>query len=317
MRDVSPTARALLVLELLQDLPGITAARLAERLGVSERATRRYVAILREAGVPVESTRGPYGGYRVGRGLRLPPLMFTTPEALALVMAVAEGRRGGVADKADPVESALGKIIRVLPAPAAAPAGALRSVTARRPAPGLDAPSPEVTAILVQASESRSRVRLDYQLSPIKHRVIEIDPWAVVVRHRSWYLLGWSHCADARRVLRIDRISGAEPLDHSFVPPEDLDPVQTLEEHLSEGWKYDVEVVFDAPLADVTRWIPRKLGGLSAIDAEHTRLQGSTNQVEWYAEKLAAADAPFRIIGPPELRVAALVLGRRLLASAE
>src|SRR6266516_3086137 len=107
--EASPTARALLALELIQGSPGITADGLAAKLGVSERAARRYVGILRQAGIPIESVRGPYGGYRVGRGLRLPPLMFSATEALGLVMAVLEGPRG--AD--DPVENALGKIIRV------------------------------------------------------------------------------------------------------------------------------------------------------------------------------------------------------------
>ena len=92
--DASPTARALLALELIQDSPGITADRLADKLGVSERAARRYVGILREAGIPVESVRGPYGGYRLGRGVRPPPLMFTAAEALGLVMAVLDGHHG-------------------------------------------------------------------------------------------------------------------------------------------------------------------------------------------------------------------------------
>ncbi|MGH3421202.1 MAG: helix-turn-helix transcriptional regulator, partial [Streptosporangiaceae bacterium] len=69
---MSPTARALTALELVQSTPGITADRLGEKLGVSERAARRYIAILREADIPIESARGPYGGYRIGRGLRLP-----------------------------------------------------------------------------------------------------------------------------------------------------------------------------------------------------------------------------------------------------
>ncbi|MDF3145792.1 HTH domain-containing protein, partial [Streptomyces sp. T21Q-yed] len=103
--DESPTARALLLLELLQNNPGITADRLAGRLGVSERAARRHVGILREAGIPVESTRGPYGGYRLGRGLRLPPLMFTPTEALGLVMAVLDGHHDA-ADPSGPVGSA-------------------------------------------------------------------------------------------------------------------------------------------------------------------------------------------------------------------
>src|ERR1043166_7478744 len=110
--DTSPTARALLALEVIQNCPGVTAARLGERLGVTERAARRYVAILREADPPLEAGSGPYGGYRVGRGLRLPPLMFTAAEAMGLVMAVLEGHRNA-ADPADLVGGALDKIIRV------------------------------------------------------------------------------------------------------------------------------------------------------------------------------------------------------------
>jgi predicted DNA-binding transcriptional regulator YafY len=112
--DLSPTGRALLALELLQAQPGITAGQLAVQLGVTERAARRYVAILREAGIPVESTRGLYGGYWLGRGIRLPPLMFSAAEALGLVMAVLDGSHAA-ADADDPVGAALGKIIRALP----------------------------------------------------------------------------------------------------------------------------------------------------------------------------------------------------------
>src|SRR5580693_8765292 len=87
---LSPTARALRTLEILQASPGATAGELAGRLGVTERAARRYVGILREAGIPVESARGPYGRYRLGRGVRLPPVLFTEAEALHLVMAVLD-----------------------------------------------------------------------------------------------------------------------------------------------------------------------------------------------------------------------------------
>ena len=118
-RDASPTARALLALELVQGSPGITADRMAAKLGVSERAARRYVGILREAGIPIESVRGPYGGYHVGRGLRLPPLMFSATEALGLVMAVLDGHHDA-SDPASPAGSALGKIVRALPEPVAA-----------------------------------------------------------------------------------------------------------------------------------------------------------------------------------------------------
>ena len=161
MQDTSPAARALLVLEMVQNQPGVGAAHLAQRLGLTERAVRRYVAVLREAGIPVESTRGRYGGYRIGRGLRVPPLMFTPTEAMALVMAAVEGR--GAADPAEPVGSALAKIIRVLPEPVAGPARAVRSVASPGRRTQDAAPDPASTAALVQARESRHRVAISYR----------------------------------------------------------------------------------------------------------------------------------------------------------
>jgi predicted DNA-binding transcriptional regulator YafY len=72
---------------------------------------------------------------------------------------------------------------------------------------------------------------------------MEVDPWAVVLRHSRWYLLGWSHTRQARRVLRVDRIVTFEALPESFTPPQDLDALRTLEEHLSEGWTHPVDVL--------------------------------------------------------------------------
>jgi len=310
--DTSPTARTLLALELIQGSPGITADRLASRLGVSERAARRYVGILREADVPIESLRGPYGGYRVGRGHRVPPLMFTTPEALGLMMAVLEGRRGP-ADTADPVETALGKIIRVLPEPVAKPAQAFRRVSARRHDPAAERPDPQTIAVLVQCCASRQRAALQYQLGPAGKRSMEVDPWAVVVRHGRWYLLCWSHTKNAQRVLRVDKISAVDVRRETFQPPPAFDPAQTIEEHLSQGWRYEVEVVIDAPLAEAEQWVRRSLGRLEVIDADHTRLVATTDEPHWYAEQLTAIHAYFHVVGSPELREATRFLGQRFL----
>lgn len=306
--DESPTARALLTLEYIQNTPGVTADRLAGRLGVTERAARRYVGILREAGIPIESVRGPHGGYRVGRGLRLPPLMFTAAEALGLVMAVLDGHH----DAADPVGAALGKILRVLPESVAGPAETVWKVSARDRDPGAAVPEPTVTAALVQACATHRRLRLRY-----RERDMVVDPWAVVVRRGRWYLLCWSHTRDARRVLRVDRVAAAEPLADTFDPPAGLDPVGTLEEHLAEGWAYEVEVVIDAPVDAVARWLPRNLGRPEAIDAGHTRLVATTDEPDWYVRQLTAVEAPFRIVRPPELVAAADRLAGRLARSTQ
>jgi predicted DNA-binding transcriptional regulator YafY len=312
VHDVSPAARALLVLEMIQSSPGITADRLADRLGLSDRAVRRHVGVLREAGIPVESTRGRYGGYRLGRGMRLPPLMFTATEALGLVMAVLEGHPAG---EDDPVGQALGKIVRALPEPLARPADAVRRVAAR----GWDVvvPDVEITAAVVQASDAGERVRLRYGYGPDREWDVELDPWAVVVRHRRWYLLGWSHDREARRVLRLDRVRAVQVLGETFEPPADLDPLAAVEEQLAMGWKHAVEVLIDAPVEECRHWLPRSFGRLEEVDEHATRLVASTDEPEWYAAQLAHLPMSFRLVGSPEVRAAMDELGRRLLAAAE
>lgn len=312
--DASPTARALLALEVLQASPGVTADRLADKLGVSARAARRYVSILREAGIPVESARGPHGGYRLGRGVRLPPLMFRADEALGLVMAVLDGHhRAG--DPADPVGSALGKLVRALPAPVAAQAEAVRRTTAPAPDRSAARPDPETTTALVHACADLRRVRLSYRSEAGTQWVREVDPWAVVVRHGRWYLLCRAGTGDTRRAYRIDRVRSVEALSDTFRPPADLDPVAMLEEHLALGWDYQVEVVVEAPAEQVALCLPRAIGRLEPHEGETCRLVASTSNPRWYAQQLAAIPAPYRIVHGPELREAARVLGQRLLAA--
>lgn len=314
MDTTNPTARALLALELIQGSPGITAERLGDRLGVSDRAARRYVGTLREAGIPVESARGPYGGYRLGRGMRVPPLMFSQTEALGLVMAVLDGHHAA-ADTEDPVGSALGKIVRVLPAPVAAQAEAVRRTTAPVPDRGAARPDPGTTATLVTAVGEHRRVSVDYRTEAGTELEVEVDPWAVVVRHGRWYLLCWSHAAAAPRTYRVDRIRAVTPLAEHFEPPDDLDPVADLEHHLGTGWEHDVEVVLHAAYDDVVAVMPRQMGRLEPTGDSRTRLLGSTSNPAMYAEWLAAVPVPFEVVGGPELREAVRATGQRLLDS--
>lgn len=312
--DVSPTARALLALEAIQARPGITADELADRLGVSERAARRYVAVLREAGIPVESSRGRYGGYRAGRGVRLPPLMFSPAEALGLVMAVLDGHHD-VSDTADPVGSALGKIVRALPAGVAAQVEAVRVSAAPAPDRAAARPDPATTSRLVAACADRRRVALEYRSEAGTEWSVEADPWAVVVRHGRWYLVCWSHRAEAVRTYRVDRVRSVEVLSETFVRPPDLDAVAVLEAQLAVGWEYATEVVVDDDAATAARYLPRALGALEAAGPGRARLVGTTSNPYWYAEQLAAIPVPFRVVGGPELRRTVRRLGELLLAA--
>jgi predicted DNA-binding transcriptional regulator YafY len=313
--DVSPTARALLALEALQDSPGITADRLADRLGVTPRAVRRYVGILREADIPVESVRGPAGGYRLGRGMRPPPLLFSGDEVLGLVMAALDGQHDA-ADTEGPVGRALGKLLRALPRTVAAQAEAVRRTTAPVPDRSGSRPDPGTTVTLVEACAARRRVRVTYRSESGREWDTEAEPWAVVVRYGRWYLVCRSLRADAVRTYRIDRVREVAVLDTSFEPPADLDPVTLLEENLAVGWEHEVRVLVDAPLDRLRGCVPRTMGRLEPVDAATTRLVASTGNPTYFAEQLATLPAPFHVEEGPELRAAVASLGRRLLDAA-
>ena len=311
--DTSPTARALLTMEAIQDQPGITADRLAARLGVTSRAVRRYVDILRQAEIPVESVRGPAGGYRLGRGTRLPPLVFSGAEALGLVMAVLDGHHATAdpADPADPVAVAVAKLLRAMPQHVAEQADAVRRTAATAPDRGAARPDPATTVALVRARLEGRQVRLCYRSEAGHEFTTEVEPWAVVVRHGRWYLLCRSAGSGSVRTYRVDRVRDVEPLEATFAPPEGLDPVDSLEEHLAAGWEHRTEVLIDAPL-DAVSWVPRTMGLLEPVDESTTRLVGTTSNVRGYAEDLARIPAPFRVVEGPELREAVAALAARL-----
>lgn len=313
MTDLRPTARALRTLDLLQTRPGITAHDLADELDVTERAARRYVSLLREAGIPVEATRGPYGGYRLGRGVRLPPVSFTAAEALGLVMAVLDGHHAA-ADPDDPVGAALGKVIRALPEPVARQAATVRRFAAAAPDRGATRPDPEITAALVTAVGDQRRATISYRTASGTAMSGDVDPWAVVVRHGYWYLLCHAHAAGAVRAYRVDRIGSVEARDERFRAPADLNPVALLEEHLGRGWPHATRVVFDAPPDVVAPYVRRPMGRLEPTeDGRGCVLVGSTANPTMYAgEWLAAIPLPYRVEGGPELREAVVALADRL-----
>jgi predicted DNA-binding transcriptional regulator YafY len=312
--DLSPTARALRAIEILQARPGTTAGELGERLGVTERAARRYVEIIREAGIPVESTRGPHGGYRLRRGTRLPPVVFTEPEALGLVMAVLDGQPAAT-DVDDLVGSALAKVIQALPESVGRQAAALREHASATPDRRSTRPDPSTTSALVAAIAARRRLLVRYRSDSGNEWEADVDPWAVVARHGRWYLLCHSHRADAIRTYRVDRIRAVQQTGHGFEPPDGLDPVAAVEENLGAGWEFPTRVVFDAPLAKVAPWIRPPMGRLQP-SGDGCVLVGSTSNPAMYAQEwLASVPFAFRVDGGQELRAAVATVASRFAAA--
>ena len=310
-----PVAHTLRVLRLLQAYPGIGAADLAERLEVSDRAVRRYVATLRSAGIPIDSTRGRYGGYRVGRSAQPPPLVFRSDEVLGLVMAVLDGHHAA-ADPDDPVGSALSKLIASLPDPTARQAAIVRDHARAAPDLGAVRSDPGFVTELALALAQDRRVRLDYTTAAGRTIEIVADPWAVVVRHGRWYLLCHADGPDAVRAYRIDRISEMRVLNSAVTnrAPSDFDPVASLESHLAVGWEYETHVEFHAPHAEVARWVRPPMGRLDACDdGARCVLRGTTSNPHMYAsEWLAPIPHPMLVVGGVELRCAVEGVATRL-----
>lgn len=310
--DDSPTARVLRTLDLIHNRPGVTAAEVADRLGVTERAVRRYVGTLRDAGVPVNGNTGRYGGYQIGRGVRLPPVAFSGAEALALVMALVDSRAGAPPDSL--VGEGVGKLLRALPDSVARPARQLWQTIAAAPS-DYPRPDPSVTSGLIEAVAAARRVRLGYRSAAGHEWTSEVDPWAVVVRRGLWYLLCAIRDGEVR-TYRVDRVTSLDLLNGRADVPVELDAVAQLEQSLSRGWEYPTRVRFPAATVDrVRHWLPGTMGELVA-DGDDCLLIGTTSNPDMYAgEWLAQVPLPFVVEGGTELRAAVAAVAERLRAS--
>ncbi|WP_277815391.1 YafY family protein [Streptomyces sp. PRh5] len=223
----------LTLLELLQSNARLTGTELADRLDADVRTVRRYTAHLRELGIPVEAERGRYGGYRLARGYRMPPLVLTNDEALAVVLGLLAAEHLGMGTAAPASAGALAKIERVLPHALREPLAAMRetlSFTAN--AVIGQAPGTGVLLALAQASRARTTVGIHHQSWRQEHTERDIDPYGVVFHTGRWYVVGHDHLRDSLRTFRIDRITSVTPPSRQLHRtrrlrprrPPDLDP---------------------------------------------------------------------------------------------
>jgi predicted DNA-binding transcriptional regulator YafY len=299
-----PTTRVLTVLELLQSRSRMSGAELAERLEVDSRTVRRYVTMLQDLGVPVESEAGRYGGYCLRPGYKLPPMMFTEEEALALSLGLLVSRRLGLAEAAPAVEGALAKLDRVLPERLRGRVQAVQGALAFTPLRGTNRPSDPATLIaLTSAAQATRRIHLRYQTGDdVTER--DIDPYGVVHHHGRWYVVGWCHLRDDVRTFRLDRIMGLEPRTQPFARPLDFDCAEFVLHSLAtipHGWP--IRVLLELSLDEARRRVAPDTGTLEAVRGG-VLLRTQADNLEWMARLLIHIGCPFRVLDPPELRAA-------------
>jgi len=313
-----PTARVLAMLELLQTGRQRTVADLASALGVDERTVRRYAEHLTDLGIPVRSQRGRYGGYRIAPGHKLPPLMLTDDEAVAVVLGLRAAERAGLATTGHAATaSALAKVTRVLPRGLSRRIDSLLA-TAQFTAPAhAAAPTGADTLLsLASAAQAQRTVVIAYTSWDGRPSRRELDVYGLVFHSGRWYVTGHDHGRDDVRTFRLDRIASVEQGDGAYDVPADFDAgAQVVAGIGAVLWSHEVAVVLRTTLAEAREQLPPSVGRLSE-HADGVLLETRADRLDGMARMLAGLGWDFEVVTPDALRDEVVALADRLRAAA-
>jgi predicted DNA-binding transcriptional regulator YafY len=324
-----PTARVLSLLELLQSGGVRTVAELAGRLDVDERTVRRYVDHLIDLDVPVESVRGRYGGYRLRPGYRMPPLMLSDDEALAVMLGLVAGRRTGlVTTTGTASDTAAAKIRRVLPERLTRRLDAVLGSLAFTAPPG-EAPAPDTGVLLsiADAVHHHRPVSVRYTAGDGRRSQRTFHPYGLVTHSGRWYVTGADPGIGEDRTLRLDRIEDTRTLPGSFEPPAGFDPAQhVLSALASTPYRHQVTLRIQGTMEQIRVRLPASIatatelpaaGGADPQTEPWFRVELHAERLDWLPPLLASLDRPFAVERPDELRDHIAALAARLAASAQ
>ncbi|MFD0661586.1 helix-turn-helix transcriptional regulator [Thermocatellispora tengchongensis] len=318
----------LTLLELLQSGGTRTVAELADRLGVEGRTVRRYVDQLIDLDVPVESVRGRYGGYRLAPGYRLPPLMLSDDEALAVLLGLVAGRRAGLTTTEHTAsETASVKIRRVLPEHIARRLDTLLEALAFTDQPGeFDTPDAEVLLTIADAVRHRRPVAIRYTDRDGRRSERTLHAYGIVAHSGRWYVTGKDARIGEDRTFRLDRIADARALPGSFEAPVGPDPAQrVLSAFATAEYRHEVTLRIHGTVGQIRARLPASVASLeeyAPVAGEDRaterwlRVELRVERLDWLPPVLASLDRPFVIERPDELRRLVIALAQRLASHA-
>lgn len=311
-----PTTRVLAVLELLQSRGRMTGAELAQRLEVDIRTLRRYITMLQDLGIPIVAERGRNGAYELSPGFKLPPMMFTNDEALALAMGLLAARQMGLAKIVHAVESAQAKLEQVLPLELKGRVRALiETITLDLDAiPTAVAGQAMVT--LSTAAQQQRRVYMRYRSSQDDETDREFDPYGLAYRQGKWYVVGRCHLRHGLRSFRLDRIMQADLLETRFERPQQFDALVHVAQSIATlPRQFKFAILLKTDLVTAQSEIFEVLGLLEP-HADGILLRGSTDNLDWLARQLARFPCDFTVLEPEGLRAALRQRAAELMRSA-
>jgi predicted DNA-binding transcriptional regulator YafY len=299
-----PTTRVLAVLELLQSHGRMSGSELAARIGVDVRTLRRYIVMLETMGVPITSERGRLGAYLLVAGFKLPPMMFTNDEAVALSIGMVAARGLGLADAAPAIASAQAKLARVMPATLKRQVGAIGDTVRLESRQAINAPaSNEALVALALAAQQQSRVRLQYRTGQGVDSEREFDPYGLACRGGAWYAVGMCRLRNDLRSFRLDRVVSVDVHDVRFDKPAGFDPLDALARSIARMPRtHAIEVLLHTDLQTAGSAFGLAFGLLEPMD-DGVLLRSSADDLGWFARQLAALPFDFDIRAPDALRV--------------
>ena len=312
-----PASRVLSMLEMLQSRPGITGAEIAERLEVDRRTVRRYITTLQDLGVPVHGVRGRHGGYVLRPGYRLPPLMLTDDEAIAVNLGLLISSQLGISIAPDSTASASAKLARVLPVQLREQAQAIRDVVSLTLPPADATVDGRLLGDLSRAAGQGRRVRIAYRTWQQNVTRREVDPYGLVYLTGRWYLIAYCHLRAGLRMFRLDRVEHHRVLEATFEPPENFDCLGYAVDALATmpgHWR--VTVRLDLPIEGARECVPSTHGVLTA-DGDGTLLTFTSSNLDETARFLVGLECAFTVIEPDELRERLRLLARQIERMAE
>jgi predicted DNA-binding transcriptional regulator YafY len=311
-------ARVLRLLALLQRRPSWTAAELAAELGVTDRSVRRDVERLRALGYPVHATPGVGGGYQLGAGTRLPPLLLDDEEAIATAVSLRLAAGGTVAGAEEAALRTLAKLDQVLPPRLRAEVRAVHGATDTLTGPGIEVDA-ELLVTLARACRDAVRVRFQYagRDSDGRLRMVEpvrtVEPVRMVATGRRWYLMAWDVDRDDWRTFRLDRMREATATTWRFQPREHPDPVAHVQQSVvAAPYRYVARVRVRADADRVRGMVPPSVGRVDDDRDGWCLLTAGGDDPEWLAMRVAGMHFDVEVLEPPEVREAAARLSRRL-----
>jgi predicted DNA-binding transcriptional regulator YafY len=297
------SARLLRLLSLFQTRRDWSGADLADRLGVTARTVRRDVERLRGLGYPVHATPGVAGGYRLGAGAALPPLLLDDEEAVAVAIGLRTAAGGTVAGIEETSVRALTKLEQVLPSRLHHRINALHSVTVPLTAGGATV-DPDTLTLIAAACRDHQGLRFDYRShdETVSKRIAE--PHRLVHTGRRWYLIAWDTDRQDWRTFRVDRITPRPPLGPRFTPREPPDPdlaAYTSWAVSTAAYRYQARFTMHAPAAVVADRITPTSGMVEAIDERACVLYTGSNSLDALAVYVGLIGVDFDVHDPPEL----------------